>query len=224
MHVFIGAEQTLFLDKLIGTTDSELITFEWDFSLSIHLTSPDLSHMTIIKLDETFFQEFSSNGFNGTASIARTKFFQPGMKCLKLSVSDRAVLLEYQYEGVKHSKSLFLITADMYDLDFKPRKTFSLDLVGLNRVLERTSLSDKVQIKIGNTFVIEGKMIKLEVGGNPSEDEFFQFVIETAKFNKILNISNNFNECFFGFSEEVSPLNVVFKRDDMNFSTFISVE
>jgi len=224
MHAFIGAEQTLFLDKVIGTTDSELITFEWDFSLSIHLTSPDLSHMTIIKLDQMFFQEFSSNGVSGTASIARTKFFQPGMKCLKLSVSERAVLLEYQYEGVKHSKSLFLITSDMYDLDFKPKKTFNLDLVGLKRVLERTSLSDKVQIKIGNTFVIEGKKIKLEIGGNPSEDELFKFVIETAKFNKILNISNSFNECFFGFSEDVSPLNVVFKRDDMNFSTFISVE
>lgn len=223
MHFVLSPENTLFLDRLVRTTDSEFITFSWASSLEVQLTAPDLSQLTIIRLQPTFFEELQDGPLD-TVSIPTTRFHQPSMKSLRVSVSEarrgsKSVRLEYAYVDIKHTKTLNCLSVDMFDLDFVTKKSFGVCLAGIGGILGKGAL----EVSIGSELMIQGKTTRISVEGYESCEKI-RFVIEADRLRNILSVADRFYESSLCFSEEQSPLNIVLQAPEVHYSTFVSIE
>lgn len=223
MHFTLSPENTLFLDKLIRTTDTEFITLTWDSFLEVQLTTPDLSQLTIVKLQDAFFEELHGSG---SVSIPLTRFYHPSMKSLRVSITEetlydstsRYMVMEYAYADIRHTKRLGCLSVDVFDLDFAAKRSFGISLCGLGSILGKGIL----EIAIGNQLVIRGKM--MEVCLNCSSSKEIRFGVEADRLKRVLAVADRFYESSLCFSEEPSPLNIVFQMPEVHYSTFISTE
>lgn len=221
MFFALSPDNTLLLDRMIRTTDTEFITFTWDSFLEVQLTAPDLSQFTIIKLQSIFFEELHGRG---TVSIPSTRFFHPCMKSLRVSITseshdsaNKCMVMQYVYPDIRHTKKLECLSVDAFDLDFVAKRSFDMCLSGLGSILKGT-----LEITIGSQLVIRGEM--MEVCMSCSSSEEIRFGIEAGRLRKVLAVADRFYESSLCFSEEPSPLNIVFQMPEVHYSTFISTE
>lgn len=225
MYFVLSPENTSFLDRLVRTTDSEFITFSWDSPLEVQLTAQDLSQLTIIKLQPTFFEKLQ--GDSGTVSIPTTRFYQPNMRSLKVSIvpaacsdlDSRRMIMEYTYADIRHTKVLSCLSVDVFDLDFVAKKSFDICLSGLGDILGKGPL----EVSTGSRFIIQSRMTTVIVDSHGSQEEI-QFRIEADRLRSILGIADKFYESSLCFSEETSPLNIILQTPEIHYSTFVSIE
>lgn len=241
MYCKLNPERTLLLDKLIRTTKSEFITFEIDSIFQIQLITADMSHMTLIKLESQFFDEFV-NDRTILASISARKLYESNMKELEMKIVDnQRMVLEYQLKDAKHIKKVECLEADVFDLQFQIKRSIEVDGSSMKRVLGEMKGKD-MMMEIGEKLRMVGGNVEIEsinMNMNESKDKKIEsktaesktteyktveFKVDVEKLKSIMQITDQFYNCRFNFTEEVTPLNIMFESPEMTMSTFISTE
>lgn len=222
MFFKITKEKAQLLDLFINTTNSESITFDFNFFLEIQLITNDLSQLTIIKIDPLFFEDYSyENSF--LFSIPKIQFYKENMNLLILTLNNSEIILEYKYNKISHVKKMTSLALDAFDLDFIPKNTIKIDLNGLDCILNKIiKKNTKLKINFGENFSISEKFFEIKTKTEHIKSKI-EFYIESDKFMKICNISKNFNESYLSISEDDNPINIVLKTPEITFSSFLSV-
>lgn len=215
----LSPEKTLLLDRLIRTTKSEMISIEVASMLQIHLTAPDLSQMTIIRLECCFFEDFE-NQTHVRFAIPRRKFYEQNMKELKVSLDKGKVVLEYIFNTMKYTKTFCCLDAEIFDIDFNTDMVIDIELQALKKVLGDIK-DKKVKIQQGDALKICGQSIEISIQLQGEEKEF---VIDTEKLKAIVQASDMFYGGKMSFSSEDSPMSIILESPDMQLTTFISIE
>ncbi|KAM0680209.1 hypothetical protein GINT2_001593 [Glugoides intestinalis] len=215
----LSPEKTLLLDRLIRTTKSEMICIEADSTLQVHLTAPDLSQMTIIRLESCFFEEFE-NRSHVRFAIPRRKFYETNMKKLKVSLEKEKVVLDYTFNTMKYRKSFCSLDAEIFDIKFNTNTVIDIELHALKKVLGDIK-DKKIKIQQGDKLKICGQNIEISIQLQGEEKEF---VIDTEKLKAIIQASDIFYSGKMSFSSEDSPLSIILESPEMQLTTFISIE
>lgn len=219
MHCSLSPENTALLDKLIKSTKTEMINIEVDSIFQIYLTSPDLSQLTIIKLEPSFFESFESV-MPRQVSFPVKKLYESNMKALTVTLNDYTISLEYIFDTMKYTKTFDCLEAEIFDLEFQCEREVAIELPGLKRILKE--IKDKqIKIEMRDSFKISGKHVEISI---PLTDLDVEFIVDTEKFKSIVQVSDHFYTIKFNLSSEVSPLNITMEAPEMFLSTFISVE
>lgn len=219
MHCSLSSEKTILLDKLIRSTKTELITMEVDSLVQIYLAPSDLSQLTIIKLDPSFFETFENSTYK-LVSFPVIAFHESNMKSLDFQLEEHRVILEYHFDKMKHIKTFDSLEAEIFDIEFRGERGVEVDLPGLKRVLKELK-GKNLRIRMGEYLRILGHDVEISM---PQASMEAEFSINTEKFKLLVLISNNFYATKFGFSADLSPLNITMEGPDVSLSTFISIE
>lgn len=156
MHLKISPEKALFIDRLLKSTKTELITLEVDTLMQIVLTSPDMSHMTVIKFEASFFEEFSNTSHllvglqmhqssrcinhsrnQEENSINRPSgfFYVRGMKELRVEIAENKITFEHTLPGIVSRRSYYCLSPEVFDIGFSTLRTVEFDMAGVKRLV-----------------------------------------------------------------------------------------
>lgn len=221
MHLEITKEKAILLDNLIKTTNTETITFDFNFLLEIQLITPDISQLTIMKIEPIFFESYSEG--THLFSIPIIKFYKENMTMLHISMSNNEVVFKYTYNKISHIRKVPILSLEIFDLDFVAQETLMIDLHGLESILNPViKKNTKLTVQLGKYFLISEKSFSIKVRSEVIKRKI-EFSLDGDRFMKICNISKYFNESYLSVPEETSPINMVLKTPELIFSTFLSV-
>lgn len=280
MLASISPDKAIFLDKLIKTTKADYIIFEIDSIVQMTLITADLSQMTIIKLEQSFFEQFTSNA-RLTVSTSIKKFYELNMKALKLEITESTITFEYLMSEICFKRSYYCLSPDIFDLDFYASFSCNFDMANIKRIvgmikdkeikikIEQNNSQNKNEnnnqksdseynnddnnqksdsndnnynndnynnynnininnINLNKTVKFLGKTIeiemKIEIIHNSLVNNNFEFLVDSEKLKSTLYIADLFYETAMNISEDLTPVNFIYKLPDVFFSTFISTE
>lgn len=219
MKCVLSADKTILIDKLIKTTKSELLNIEIDNHIEIYLNSSDLSQLTIIKLEQSFFEFFENSKFHQIAFPTK-KFYEPNMKTLEIILEDNKMILEYQFSNMKYIKTFDCLESVIFDIEFENEKEINIELYGFRNILK--DIKDKqLKIEMKDSLKISGHGVEILL---PETDLNVEFKIDTERFKSFVFIADYFYTTKFIFSTENSPLNITMESPEVFLTTFISVE
>ncbi|ELA41022.1 uncharacterized protein VICG_01904 [Vittaforma corneae ATCC 50505] len=219
MHCTLSPENTILLDKLIKSTKTEMISIEVDSIFQIYLISPDLSQLTIIKLEPSFFESFENTVLIQVSFPVR-KLYKQNIKALQITLNDYTINLEYIFNAMKHTQTFDCLEAEIFDLDFQCEREIEIKLPGLKRILRE--IKDKqIKIEMKDSFKISGQHVEISI---PQTNLDVDFTVDTEKFKSIVKISDHFYTIKFNLPAEISPLNITMEAPEIFLSTFISIE
>lgn len=227
MFCKLSPERTLLLDKLIRTTKSEFLTFEIDSIFQIQLITADLSHMTLIKLESHFFDEFV-NERSLLFSIPTRRFYESNMKELNMRMmDDRRIVFEYYFKEAKYIKTVEYLEAEVFDLQFEIKKSVEMEGSMMKRMIGEIKGKEMKIRMTGRMIRMEGGNVEIEstsIYDNDTDDKTVnrEFKIDVEKLKNVIQITDQFYNCRINFTEEESPVNIVFESPEMTMSTFIS--
>ena len=221
MKFVLNAENAKRLDRLIRTTKSNSITIDSSASaMMVLLLSPDSSHYTTLRLEPEFFEQMEPGP--KAVSLLRVHFYEPNMRRVTVMATSECATLRFEFSDAASVRAFPNEPLEVFDIEFVPERLIRFNFQKIRKAL-RHFKGKIAKFEFGRQLLITGDEMSIRVD-EPIEGAQISVVLDTVKLRAILSVVDMFEDSFVGFTDNESPLNLVFRGPDIFMNTFISIE